>query len=92
MPESLDRAYTALRGLADTVVTGHARQLMTMNDLREYTDFNRDFVADVQAQKKAGRSAEEVVKTWAAPAKYANYVVLPDVLQANVLNIYKETR
>jgi hypothetical protein len=92
MPESLERAYSALHGLADTVITGHSRQLMTMNDLLEYTDFNRDFVSDIQAQKKAGKSAEEVVKTWTAPAKYSNYLVLPDVLKANVLNLYKESR
>ena len=91
MPESLSRAHAVLNSLADTVVTGHARQLMTMNDLREYADFSREFVTDVLAQKKAGRSAPEVVKSWTAPAKYATYQVARDMLFSNVMLIYQET-
>ena len=44
---------------------------MTMNDLKEYAQFNKDFLADVQAAKKAGKSVDDVANSWKMPAKYA---------------------
>ena len=46
---------------------------MTMADLREYAEFNHDFLADVRAGKKAGKSVDEVANSWTIPAKYAGY-------------------
>ena len=66
---------------------------MTPNDLREYAEFNRDFLDAVRAGKKAGQSVEAIVKNWAIPAKYQGYAAaVPARLQANIENIYKEAR
>jgi hypothetical protein len=39
----------------DTIITGHSNKTMTMADLREYADFNKDFVAWVEGEMKAGK-------------------------------------
>jgi len=69
---SLDKAYNALNGKYDTLVTGHAAE-MTPADLKEYAQFNRDFVADVKAAIGAGKTPDDVAGSWKIPAKYQGY-------------------
>jgi cyclase len=89
---SLAKAHSALSKSADTIITGHST-LMTMNDLQEYAQFNRDFLSSVQASKKAGKTAEEVAKSWTMPPKYAGYAAPAATrLQANVQIVYDETK
>ena len=65
---------------------------MTPADLREYSEFNRDFLNTVREGKKAGKSVEQIVKEWTMPAKYTGYAApQPARVQSNVENIYKET-
>ena len=66
---TLAKAHSALSKSADTIITGHSVQA-TMNDLQEYAQFNRDFLAAVQQAKKAGRTAEDFAKTWKQPASW----------------------
>ena len=88
---TLAKAHSALSKVADTIITGHSTQ-MNMNDLQEYAAFNREFLTSVQGEKKAGKSAEDVAKTWTIPAKYAGYAApQPARLQSNVQIVYKET-
>ena len=90
--DTLMKAYTATGTMVDAIVTGHST-VLTPNDLREYAEFNREFLAAVQAGKKAGRSAEQIAKEWTMPARYAGYAAAaPARLQANVENVYKEAR
>jgi len=92
IPDTLMKAYTATAKSVDSIVTGHST-VMTPNDLREYAEFNRDFLDAVRAGKKAGQSVEAIVKNWAIPAKYQGYAAaVPARLQANIENIYKEAR
>src|SRR5262249_290648 len=67
--KSLDKAYNALNGKYDTIVTGHANE-MKPADLKEYAQFNRDFLADVKAAIGAGKNPDEVASSWKIPAKY----------------------
>jgi len=69
--DSLKKGYDTLKNV-DTIITGHSTQ-MTMADLKEYIAFNREFLNDVRAAKKAGKSADEVAATWKIPAKYTGY-------------------
>jgi cyclase len=69
---SLDKAYNTLNGKYDTLVTGHANE-MTPADLKEYAQFNRDFVADVKAAIGAGKTPDAVASSWKIPAKYQGY-------------------
>jgi glyoxylase-like metal-dependent hydrolase (beta-lactamase superfamily II) len=90
MPNSLSKAHSALQKSVDTIITGHSTQ-MTMADLAEYAQFNRDFLAAMQEAKKAGRSIEEVVKTWTIPAKYAGYAAPQAMrLEGNVRTAFNE--
>ncbi len=87
---TLARAADGL-GAVEGIITGHST-VMTVADLREYAQFSRDFLATVQAGKKAGRSAEEIAKAWTLPAKYAGYTIAQPRLQANVQVVYDEVR
>ena len=62
---TLDRA-AALPNIS-TIITGHHQTTLTVADLKMYADFNRQFVADVQAAKMAGRSIDEIVASWQMP-------------------------
>jgi glyoxylase-like metal-dependent hydrolase (beta-lactamase superfamily II) len=89
IPDTLMKAYTATAKGVDSIVTGHST-VMTPADLREYVDFNRDFLNAVREAKKSGRSAEEFIKSWTLPAKYKGYAPTSARLQGNVEGMYKE--
>ncbi len=57
----------------DWIINGHTPAQTTPADMREFADFVRDFVAHVQAAKKAGKTADQAVKEWTNPAKYTGY-------------------
>jgi len=86
--ETLMRAYIATSKNVDSIVTGHST-VMTPNDLREYSDFNRDFRNAVFEAKKSGQSVDDIVRTWRIPDRYKGYAAPDPVrLRANVENIY----
>ena len=97
LPDSLIKAHAALSKSADTIITGHSKQ-MTFNDLRAWAEWNRGFLNDVVAAEKAGRTAEDFVKTWKAPASWpapANEQAVAGVtkrLVGNVQAIMAETK
>jgi glyoxylase-like metal-dependent hydrolase (beta-lactamase superfamily II) len=74
------------------IVTGHSTTA-TLADLREYAAFNREFLADVRAAKKAGKTVDEVASTWKIPAKYAGYAEpAANRMKNNVQLVYNETK
>src|SRR5262245_12822671 len=90
--DSLAKAHSALSKSADTIITGHSVQA-TMNELQEYAQFNRDFLAAAQQAKKAGRTVEEAAKAWTMPAKYTGYAApQANRVQGNVQLIYSEIK
>jgi glyoxylase-like metal-dependent hydrolase (beta-lactamase superfamily II) len=56
----------------DSIITGHST-VMTVADLREYAQFNDDFVSAVREAKKKGGTVDDFVKTWKIPAQYKGY-------------------
>jgi glyoxylase-like metal-dependent hydrolase (beta-lactamase superfamily II) len=91
---SLEKGYNGLNGKYDTIVTGHSNE-MTPADLKEYIAFNREFVSDVQAAMKAGKSAADVAASWKIPAKYTGYAQISTPgdqvrIKNNVTLAYKE--
>ena len=70
------KAVDGVKGV-DTIINGHLPAQTTPADMREYADFVSDFVAHVQAAKKAGKTAVEAVETFTVPAKYKGYAA-PD--------------
>jgi glyoxylase-like metal-dependent hydrolase (beta-lactamase superfamily II) len=90
--ETLAKAAAGLASDVDTIITGHSRQ-MTVADLREYAEFNREFLATVRDAKKAGRSVDDIASAWKMPAKYAGYTEpQPARLKSNVEVVYAEIR
>jgi glyoxylase-like metal-dependent hydrolase (beta-lactamase superfamily II) len=76
----------------DTIITGHSRT-MTVADMREYAQFNRDFASAVRAGKAAGRSPEQVASAWTIPAKYVGYATPNPVrLLQNVQVVFDELK
>ena len=87
--ETLMRAYIETVKNVDSIVTGHSN-VMTPNDLREYSDFNRDFRNAVMEGKKNGRSVDDIVSSWRIPDRYKGYAAPdPNRLRINIENIYK---
>ncbi len=90
--DTIAKAHSAFSKAADTVITGHSVN-MTVAELQEYATFNREFADTVRAAKKAGRSVDEVVKSWTMPAKYQGYAPAAEArLRSNVQVIYDEIK
>jgi glyoxylase-like metal-dependent hydrolase (beta-lactamase superfamily II) len=56
----------------DTIITGHSTQ-MTMDDLREYAEFMREFVTAVQTASKAGQTADQIAASWKIGDQFKGY-------------------
>ena len=91
MADSLQKAYDTFKNRnVATIITGHSTQ-MTMADLKEYAELNREFLNDMRAAKKAGKSVDEIAATWKIPAKYAGYAPPdPNRLKNNTRLAYAE--
>jgi cyclase len=76
----------------DRVITGHSTT-MAVAEMREYSEYIREWVAAVQAAKKAGRTIDEVVKTWKVPERFKGYATPAEAqLRANAQVIWDETK
>jgi glyoxylase-like metal-dependent hydrolase (beta-lactamase superfamily II) len=69
--KTLAKAYAGIKGY-DTIITGHS-PLMKPADLKEYADFNNDFITWVQSEMKAGKTVEQAAAEWKVPAKFPGY-------------------
>jgi cyclase len=88
-PATLAKA-AALKNV-ETVIAGHS-PLMTLADLKEFADFNKDFLAWAKTELKAKKTAEEAAAEYKLPEKYKGYTLppRPDRLKSNVQAIYDE--
>ena len=92
--ETLGRVVSTIKNV-DTVITGHT-PVLTWNELREYAEFNRDFVSWAREQIKAGKAVGDAAAEYRVPAKYKGYSVSPNPqmgdAKANVEIVYKELK
>jgi|SRR5436309_11743689 len=89
--DTLGKAAKSVKNI-DTIITGHSTT-MTVRDLEEYSEFNRDFLKAVQEAKKAGKSVDDVANSWKMPAKYMGYAApQPARLKSNVQVIFDELK
>jgi glyoxylase-like metal-dependent hydrolase (beta-lactamase superfamily II) len=90
-PDTLQKVHDGIKNV-DTIITGHSTQ-MTWADLKQYADFNRDFLNDVRAGIKAGKSVDEIAASWKVPEKYVGYAT-PQAprLKSNVQVVYDELK
>ena len=91
-PNTVGKAHAANVKNIDTVITGHSTQ-MTPDDLKQYSEFLRDFVEAVRAGKKAGQTVDRIAEGWMLPEKYAGYAA-PEAsrLKANVQVVFDEIK
>jgi glyoxylase-like metal-dependent hydrolase (beta-lactamase superfamily II) len=77
----------------DTVITGHNATTLNILDVKMYSEFIREFVNDVRAAKKGGRTIDDVARTWKVPGRFAaaGYAQPPEArLRSNVEVVWKE--
>jgi cyclase len=89
-PATLAKAASSIKNV-DTVITGHS-PLMTFADLKEFADFNKDFLTWAKAELKGDKTAEQAAAEYKLPEKYKGYTMpqRPDRLKSNVQAIYDE--
>ena len=91
IPETLTKAHRALSKSADSIITGHST-VMTFDDLQKWADFNRGFLNQMREAKKAGKTAEEVAKTYTPPPGVTVAENQALRLQANVQTAFSEIK
>jgi glyoxylase-like metal-dependent hydrolase (beta-lactamase superfamily II) len=74
---------------ADVLINGHHNTTTTSADLKDFIQFVRGYVKDVQSAKAAGRSVEEVAGSWKPPSGYA---AQPARVRANAQLVFTETK
>ena len=86
-----DDANAVMGASAGASVINANPRTMSLKDLQEYADFNRDFLNAVREAKKAGKSVDDVANSWKVPAKYKGYAEPQAArLKTNVQNVYNE--
>ncbi len=70
--ETLNKAYNGIKGV-DVIINGHTPANTTFADLKEYADFNQDFITWAQGELKAGKTPAQAAAEWKLPAKYTGY-------------------
>jgi glyoxylase-like metal-dependent hydrolase (beta-lactamase superfamily II) len=77
----------------ETVITGHNQTTVAIADVKMYSEFIREFVNEVRAAKKAGRTIDDVAKTWKVPERFTRngYAQPAEArMRSNVEVIWKE--
>jgi len=74
---------------ADVLVNGHRNTTSTNADLKDFIQFVRGYVKDVQSGKAAGRTVDEVAAAWKPPS---GYTAQAPRVRANAQLIFNETR
>jgi glyoxylase-like metal-dependent hydrolase (beta-lactamase superfamily II) len=70
-PKTLASAVANIKNV-DTIINGHI-PVGTWNDLREYADFSKEFVAWGESQMKAGKTVDQAAAEYKVPARYSGY-------------------
>jgi cyclase len=70
--ESLTKAYNGIKGV-DTIINGHTPANTPWADLKEFADFNHEFLTWAQGELKAGKTPAQAAEDWKLPAKYTGY-------------------
>jgi glyoxylase-like metal-dependent hydrolase (beta-lactamase superfamily II) len=72
--KTLSKAASTIKNV-DTVIGGHTNDPMTFADLKQYAEFNNEFVTWVQGEIKAGKTVDQAAEEFKVPAKYPGYTV-----------------
>jgi len=87
--DTLTKALAFAEKNADVLVNGHNATTTTNADLKDYIQFIRGYVSEVQAAKKAGRTVDEVANSWKPPAGYTAQAAR---VRSNTQLVFNETK
>ena len=92
--QTLAKVVTTVQNV-DTVITGHT-PVLPWGDLKEYADFNGEFVTWARSQVKAGKTVDQAAAEYRVPEKYKGYTASPGpeltMAKANLEIIYSELK
>ena len=91
--KTLQKAYDGIKGY-DTIIAGHDK-LMKPADLKEYADFNNDFITWVQGEIKAGKTIDQAAAEWKPGARWSTYPPPADFfggIKGNITVAYNELK
>jgi len=71
-PKTLAKAVATVKNV-DTIINGHI-PVSTWNDLKEYAQFTKDFVAFAEKAMKSGKTVEQAAGEYTVDPKYTGYV------------------
>ncbi len=71
-PETLSKGHAGIKNV-DTVINGHSNTTTTWADVKEFADFNKDFLTWAQGALKSGKTPEAAAAEWKVPEKYQGY-------------------
>ncbi len=69
---TLMKAHDGIKNV-DAIINGHTPAQTTWADLKEYAEFNKDLVAWMTTELKAGKTPEAAAAEWKLPEKYKGY-------------------
>jgi glyoxylase-like metal-dependent hydrolase (beta-lactamase superfamily II) len=87
--DTLTRLSAYAEKNADLLVNGHYNTTTTNAELKDFIQFVRGYVKDVQTGKAAGRTVDEVAAAWKPPA---GYTAQAPRVRANAQLVFNETR
>ena len=70
--DTLAKAHAGIKDV-DTIINGHTPKQTTWADLQEFATFNKELVAWMQAELKAGKTPDQAAAEWKLPEKYKDY-------------------
>ena len=70
--DTLAKAHAGIRNV-DAIINGHTPAQTTWADLKEFSYFNKDLAAWMQAGLKAGKTPEQLAAEWKLPEKFKGY-------------------
>jgi glyoxylase-like metal-dependent hydrolase (beta-lactamase superfamily II) len=71
-PKTLAKVIASVKNV-DTIINGHI-PVSTWNDLKEYTEFTKEFVAFAEAEIKAGKTVDQAAAEYKIAPKFKGYV------------------
>ncbi|MBI2189011.1 MAG: MBL fold metallo-hydrolase [Acidobacteria bacterium] len=87
--DTLSKVLSFSEKNADVLVNGHSNTTTTNADLKDYIQFIRGYVSQVQSAKKAGRTVDDVANGWKPPA---GYMAQPARVRSNAQLVFNETK
>ncbi len=89
---TIAKAAATLKDI-DTIITGHSA-LMKPADLKEYADFNQEFLTWVKNEIKAGKTAEAAAAEYKLPTRFKDYRVVEFFggIAGNIQTAYAELK